>query len=577
MAFVTRSILSAFIACMGPVLLLGAGTAHAQPPETVLIQGQLLNDLGQPLTGMRGYRVRFFDAEVDGVQLGGDIVGQTVLSPSGLFAIPLEPPALVLEAPAAWYELALDSSEDASGLTESDVFPERIRVHSVPFARVAGEALSIEVDAIGGGAVSAAEFESLAGITGSVQSQLDTKADTASVDDALALKADTAEVYTRTQVDNALVLKANTADVLPRIGQSHVLVRTSSRADFNGNNLLEAYELAKEKTPYNQPLSEHNRVVVLLAPGRYDLGSSELVLDTPFVDIEGLSQDPEQQHIFGTTRGPGSGVLTQTADHVRISNVFVECTRSGGGLSFNSSDPAAYFPNSNLPNTVIRNCRFRADGMNAQAMRTGITINYSGTYVNTDGGFRGFGQTGIASGTFIDCTAGGSGFAGGGGTASGTFINCSVAGAGFGGGGGTASGTFINCTGSTASFAGNGGTASGTFINCTGGDSSFGSSTGGVASGTFIRCTGGNSSFANNGTASGTFTQCVALNSSFGAGTNGVASGLFQHCTSGLGSFGFSGTAAGGRFFHCIAGPNSFTTQGNPEIVFCVAGGQPVP
>src|SRR5690606_29641337 len=157
-------------ACAAVVCLILAATpeVHAQPPETVLIQGQLVNELGQPLTGAREYRVRFFDAETDGAQLGGPIVGQVTITPQGLFAIPLVPPAPVFETPAAWYELAIDSSADASGLTEADAFPGRVRVHSVPFARVAGEALSVEVDAIAGGAVTPVEFQSLAGLTGNI-------------------------------------------------------------------------------------------------------------------------------------------------------------------------------------------------------------------------------------------------------------------------------------------------------------------------------------------------------------------------------------------------------------------------
>jgi len=139
--------------------------AHAQPPETVLIQGQLLDDQGAPIVGLRQYRVRFFDAETEGAQLGGDIVDFTQVNAQGLFAIPVIPPAAALEAPAAWYELTLDSGVPPVGIGSEDVFPQRVRVHSVPFARVAAEALSIEVDAIGAGAVSAAEFESLAGIT----------------------------------------------------------------------------------------------------------------------------------------------------------------------------------------------------------------------------------------------------------------------------------------------------------------------------------------------------------------------------------------------------------------------------
>jgi len=417
-----RLVASSFVLAAVALLAAFLPTAHAQPPETVLIQGQLLNDLGQPLTGMRGYRVRFFDAEVDGAQLGGDIGGQTILSPSGLFAIPLEPPAPVLEAPAAWYELAIDSSEDASGLTEADAFPERIRVHSVPFARVAGEALSIEVEAIGGGAVSTSEFESLAGIAGSVQSQLDTKAEAVAVDDALALKADAADVYTQTEVDDALAQKPDLAEVLPRKGESFVVVETTGDPVQNAANLQAAYAEAAALEPHGEALAENNRAVVIVPPGKYDLGSGQLEMDTPFVDLVGSTTARDNHHIFGTSNGANSGVLRQTADNVRIENLLIECTRASGGTPIIASTPAAYFPNGNLPNTVVSNCRFLADEMHAWSMRVAIT--YAGAYDRVLAGDAAFGGFGTASGIFTHCTGGRWAFGGFGTAAEGKFYYC---------------------------------------------------------------------------------------------------------------------------------------------------------
>jgi len=455
-------------------LALVAPAAHTQPPGTVLIQGQLLDDLGQPLTGVRGYRVRFFDAEVDGAQLGGDIVGQTVLSPSGLFAIPLEPPGAVLESPAAWYEMAIDSSADASGLTESDVFPGRIRVHSVPFARVAGKALSVEVEAIGNGSVSAEEFETLAGVTTNLQMQLNNKADALTVANELILKADSAEVYTRTEIDAQQAAQdAEIAARIPRTGPAFVVVETTDDPVQNGVNLLAAYAEAAALTPHGLPLGGNNRAVVLVPPGHYDLGNGQLELDTDFVDVEGISKDREKQYIYGTSDGDGTGVLRQTANHVRIENLFVHCTLdSGPFIGFTA--PAAYFPDSNLPGTVIRNCRFLANDLHALSMRGGV--EYSGTYVDSAGGERAFGGAGIASGTFINCTGGHDSF----------------------GGSGTASGNFINCTGGAHSFGG-GGAANGIFINCTGGNNSFGDDTN-PSSGRFYFCIGGFSSYPQLGT-----------------------------------------------------------------------------
>jgi hypothetical protein len=134
----------------------------------------------------------------------------------------------------------------------------------------------------------------------------------------------------------------------------------------------------------------------------------------------------------------------QTANDVRLENLWVECTRSGGGLNYDATDPAAYFPDSNRPLTEVRNCAFTADDANARSMRIGIT--YSGKYTECTGGFYAFGGGGTASGTFTNCTGGPFAF----------------------GSGGTASGTFTNCTGGPFAFGGlNGSTLNGRFVGCT--------------------------------------------------------------------------------------------------------------
>jgi len=320
---------------------------------------------------------------------------------------------------------------------------------------------------------------------------LDTKADAASVDDALALKADAADVYTQSEVDDALAQKPDFADVLTSKGESFVLVETTDDPVQNGVNLLAAYAEAAALNPYGNGLGPDNRAMVIVPPGKYDLGSGQLEMNAPFVDLVGSTTSRDNHHIFGTSNGLNTGVLRQTASNVRIENLFVECTRASGGQVFTSAGPAAYFPNSNLPNTVIRNCRFSSTS-NAFSMRIGI--NYSGTYEDSTAGDWAFGSGsgGVASGTFTNCT-GGIGSFGGGGTASGTFTNCTGGLASFGGES-TASGTFTNCTGGNSAFGGFGGEASGIFINCVGGSNAFGGS-GSASGGRFYYCVGGSLSF----------------------------------------------------------------------------------
>src|SRR5205814_189996 len=86
------------------------------------------------------------------------------------------------------------------------------------------------------------------------------------------------------------------------------------------------------------------RVLSCPPPAEYDLGTSELTLDTAFVDLVGLSSERGQQYIFGTSNGRSTGVLGQSANDVRIENLTVECTRPSGMVVRDSTDPAAYFP-----------------------------------------------------------------------------------------------------------------------------------------------------------------------------------------------------------------------------------------
>lgn len=169
---------------------------------------------------------------------------------------------------------------------------------------------------------------------------------------------------------------------------------------------------------------------------------------------------------------------------------------------------------------------------------------------NCLGGDNSFSNNGVASGTFVNCTAGNNSFGGNGGIASGTFIDCIAIYNSFGAGG-EASGTFINCRANGNSF-GDNGVASGTFTNCVvDGNGAFGRQ--GTASGIFTNCTAGDDAFGGNGMANGTFINCTAGNRSYGYD----AVGTFINCIGGDQSFAYNGTASG-TFNNCIGGNNSF-------------------
>ena len=316
-----------------------------------------------------------------------------------------------------------------------------------------------------------------------------------------------------------------------RQGTAHVIVQTTGSPTQNAANLLAAYACAKALTPNGAPLSATNRAVVLVAPGNYDLGAAQLEMDTEFVDLVGLSSARDDQYIHGTALRPTFCVLRQTADNVRIENLVIEGTGESANWNVISWGSAAYFPDTGMPNTVVRNCEF------------------SGKYSILNG----MSDFTEYAGHFEDCAGGRDAFGGGSGIASGTFINCTGGTCAFGGISGNASGTFINCTGGIGAFGGIGGNASGTFINCTGGKNSFGGD-GGSASGTFKNCTGGEFAF----------------------GGSGYAIGLFANCTGGFYAFGGGGgKAPGGRFYHCVGKMGCFTTEGDPTVRFCIVANRP--
>ena len=229
-----------FLCIPGVLVLLVAvigGYAWAAAPDTVNINGALVGNDGLPITGTRAWQVRFFDAGTDGVQLGGDLAGTVEVSAEGLFSLPLVLPQAVLDSAEAWYEVGIDTDETPDGDASDDVFPDRVRVHSVPFALEAKEVRSIDATAVGTGTVSNAEFGHLDGITRSIQDQLDNTPRLSQVytkteaDVLLDAKADAGAVYTQTQVDAALGAKADVENVYARTQADTLLDAKADAAD----------------------------------------------------------------------------------------------------------------------------------------------------------------------------------------------------------------------------------------------------------------------------------------------------------------------------------------------------------
>lgn len=187
---VKRSVLIVFA-----LMVFMALDAVAGSPQAINIRGQLLDADGHGLPGARAYSVQFYDAASSGNALGAAIAGAAEVSLEGLFNLEVIPPPQALLAPQAWYEVAISSAPVPGPLGPGDVFPDRVKMQSVPFALESSNAAHVEVSAIGAGTIIETEFGFLSGLTGNIQNQLDAK-------------ANAADMYTRTEVDDSKVAKA---------------------------------------------------------------------------------------------------------------------------------------------------------------------------------------------------------------------------------------------------------------------------------------------------------------------------------------------------------------------------------
>lgn len=299
---------------------------------------------------------------------------------------------------------------------------------------------------------------------------------------------------------------------------TYVIVTPSNSSTTNGTNLRTAYANAKALTPSNSALSATNRATVLLLPGKYDLGTTPLTMDTEFVDLVGISSDPKHVLITSQINTSDMGTVVQTADNVVIRNVTIDLTGTpaGGG----AGRTAAYFPG----RTSTSISSWTSDGTTAtitsasHGLQTGDSVRITGSGNNDLNGAHTVTRIDNNSFTFPS-TVNDSGSVG---TATERFDD-----------------TYIeNCA-----FSGT--TDSGMRYNT-------------EYAGTYKKCISGGGGFGASAIASGVFEDCVAGDSSFGGGTSGssIASGTFKRCTAGSTSFGFYDCT--GAFEDCVAGAYSF-------------------
>ena len=531
--------LSRFVA----ILFFSLVTGHKGQcvPAVIGYQGKLTGPGGVSHVTTVSLTFTFHDGEIGGSQLGAGFSDTDEVLPDskGVCSTlvgddPGNPiPPEVFAGDSGWLNVALNGE---------NVLP-RTRIGSVGYAFTAVQALRVppEGDVDGAAVRSGTVAEPRIDPTITRDSEL-----------AAALEGVPAmdDVYTTAVADDRFIA---------RNGSAYVVVRMTRDEIQNGRNLVAAYSQAKARTPHDRPLAPTNRAAVIVPPGRYDLQTTQILMDAEFVDLCGLSTLRQSQYIYGDGAADGvtTGVLRQTANDVHIENVRLHCLRTGSTLR-TSADPAAYFPDGLTTYTQVRNCGFSGmDGSGSWSMRLGV--GYAGNYVDCSGGEGSFGGQGTASGSFTNCVGDSESF----------------------GGLGNASGVFTHCTGGIRSFGGGAfGRASGRFIHCAGGMFSFGGDLYAVASGTFDDCAGGSDSFGGEmGAASGTFANCTGGNNAFGGSPMSTVSGLFTHCIGGASSFGGGAgvPATGARFHYCSGGPSSFPTSGGPILRYCLRDGAVYP
>jgi len=128
------------IAIAGALMTLCSPAVRAEVPSTITIQGTVQVDNGQAETGTHNYYLAFYTDAVGGTGLAQE-TGSLSVSDAGRFSFEYVVPEEVLSATEVWYALAVDV--EGNGLDPSDLFPQRVRIHSVPFALLSADSESL--------------------------------------------------------------------------------------------------------------------------------------------------------------------------------------------------------------------------------------------------------------------------------------------------------------------------------------------------------------------------------------------------------------------------------------------------
>lgn len=280
--------------------------------------------------------------------------------------------------------------------------------------------------------------------------------------------------------------------LLPLEGDSYIIVRGGDEPtpEAAGDALLAAYEAAKLKTPYGEPLDFGNRVSLIVMPGNYDIGERSLILDNSFIDLIGIGHLPartavDYEEYFATVpriigRSPDKPTLATIGECYNVIRGFI--VRGVLSHAFAAHyDEDGELTTGDHYGTMV-DVAFAAGGSmfdpgHHYAMLSGV--GYAGHYENchclTASGF-GDGSTHGVVGTFIGCTSGdaitrpGVQWSFSANIIEGTYIDCKVFGAGWKAGE-RIIGTFTRCSTTKTGFLVDGevSTLGSTFTDCVAG------------------------------------------------------------------------------------------------------------
>ena len=213
--------------------------------------------------------------------------------------------------------------------------------------------------------------------------------------------------------------------LVKRSGYNYIIVEATGDALANGVKLQTAYSDAKLLDVGTK--SVDNRVVVLLTPGDYDVGSTYLNLDTSFVDIIGISKNPLDTIIRSSNTSILYTIYYGVSVDASLENLYLKCpgVSSGVGTTL-GGDPTSYVRAKNLilgdNSFCVGGTIFGFSDLNGEFENIKIIEEAENWYP--------FYVTGSINGTFKDITIDTSyvsyGFYTDGGSITGTFSNITI-------------------------------------------------------------------------------------------------------------------------------------------------------